>query len=245
MKRGEVLARGNRVDLNNDGILQENECYFDYGLDLQPGQEVKTIVGPGCTILLDDFRENQPLLAAIPPKQFFAQLWDKFFPRLHAQSYPYQKGIYGHIYGYGLGGSGIDGVTAQQGWTEWEHNGFNEGRMLHSGGWYCTANYSYPPQGCLPLLGIPPMASKNMGWEPLLGQWTDAFWGPGWEIGRLDYSQFRFVPEAYRHYLYVRRRGYGNGTGNCPMWVDGAVPPGGTYQACYYYNLPWPYGYRP
>src|SRR5438093_11432049 len=25
MKRGEVLARGNRVDLNNDGVLQENE----------------------------------------------------------------------------------------------------------------------------------------------------------------------------------------------------------------------------
>jgi hypothetical protein len=117
--------------------------------------------------------------------------------------------------------------------------------MLHSGGWYCTAGYTYPPQGCLPLLGIPPMNRNNTGWVPRQMGWYDNFPGPGWEVGRLDWAEFGFTPPwQWVHTLYVRRRAYGNGTGDCPMWYSGSIVAGATW-ACYYYNLPWPYGYRP
>lgn len=210
-------------------------------------------------MLLSDLIEfdPEPRLAALPPRPFAAvtppplarrlinRLWDAFSPVVHAQSYPYKQGVYGHIYSYGLGGPSIDGVTAQQGWTEWEHYNFNTAHMLHSGGWYCTSGLTYPPQGCLfPLQLGNPMAVQNIGWQPLQMGYRDVYWGPAWLVGRLDWSQFRYNPNTWNHTLYVRRNALGNGTATCPMWVDGAVL-GGTYQLCFYYNLPWPWGFRP
>ena len=247
MKPGEVLARGNRVDLNNDGVAQENECYFDYGLDLRPGQSVDTRVGPGCTIILDSVTERAAVLPTQVPslaRKLFNRFFETVFPSVRAQSYPYQRGVYGHVYMWGLGGKEFDGLTAQQGWYEWEYN-YSTARNLHAGGWYCTAGYTYPPEGCLQLLGIPPMNKNNTGWTPLQMGWLDWFLGPGTYTGRLDWSEYWFSSgQQWRHKLYVRRVGQHNGNASCPIWVEGSIVAGAT-QACYYYNLPWPYGYRP
>jgi hypothetical protein len=167
MKPGEVFARGNRIDVNNDGVLQEGECYFDYVITVLPGQTVSTAVGPGCTIVLHSVTEGpvvllRPEQAPNLARMLFNRFMDAVGPKVHAQSQqrPYTKGVYGHLYHWGGGGKEFDGLTAQQGWIEWEHNAFNSAQMLHAGGWYCTAGYTYPPQGCLQMLGIPPMNNK-------------------------------------------------------------------------------------
>jgi hypothetical protein len=104
---------------------------------------------------------------------------------------------------------------------------------------------AYPPQGCLfPLQIGKPMVPYNNGWQPTQMGWLDAFWGPSYEVGRLDWSEFRFLPNTMYHRLFVRRRGYGNGPGNCVMWIQGSYVLG-TYQECFYYALPWPGPYRP
>lgn len=252
MKPGEVLARGNRVDANNDGIQQEGECYFDYVLAVQPGQTVSTVVGPGCTVLLHSVVEGPTVLlrpehAPNLARMLFRRFMDAVVPRVHAQSQtrPYTQGVYGHLYHWGFGGKEFDGLTAQQGWIEWEHNAFNSAQMLHAGGWYCTAGYTYPPQGCLQMLGIPPMNKNNTGWTPLQMGWLNPFWGPSYQIGRTDWAEFGFAPNwNWRHTLTLQRVGQGNGYGYCPSSVSGSVTAGTTIQ-CYYYNLPWPYGYRP
>lgn len=252
MKPGEVLARGNRVDLNRDGVIQDNECYFDYGITLQFGQSVDTRVGPGCTVLLDKVtqvaaRILSPSDAPSLVRRLFDRLRDAVLPTAYAQSYPYRAGIYGHLYMWGGGGKDWDGLTAQQGWYEYEWNQ-SQARSLHAGGWYCDCGNVHPPQGCLPLLGIPPMNGKNAGWQPLQMGWKDWFPGPGTYTGRLDWSEFWFNPGHWRHTLFVRRVGRPNWNstpyGECPMWLEGSYI-AGTTQYCGWYNLPWPHGYRP
>jgi len=60
MKRGDVISRGNRIDLNKNGRFAANECDFDYGVVLQPGQSLSTVVGAGCTMLVDGLTEFSP-----------------------------------------------------------------------------------------------------------------------------------------------------------------------------------------
>ena len=106
MKKGDVIARGNRVDANRDGIIHPYECRFDFGLQISLHSGSRTVTlqrGPGCTAVLKDITDidvveaDDPVAAAIPPRVGIAQrllngLFDAFFPKLQAQSYPYRRG---------------------------------------------------------------------------------------------------------------------------------------------------------
>lgn len=240
LRAGDVIARGNRVDANRDGVAEQDECEFNFGvkISLMSGSRTVTVGrGPDCTAVLEDVQDVnvvEPGDVAKPEgvarreggyvrtvQQLAGRWWNAVFPTVEAQTLWTKKVAYGHVYTYGGGGPVLDGLTAQQGWLVWEYN-LQQAKLdiWNTWGYYCMAG----TPGCQPPLTIPPMFPYNLGWTPTAASYQDVYAGPGSVVTRLDWSSYKFTGDTFQHGLYERRNGRYNGVGECIGWVVGSYP---------------------
>lgn len=238
MNLGDVIARGNRVDIDRNGLASDDECQFEFGVEITLMSGSRTAIierAPDCTVVLKDMVDVDAVEPEIAVEQaarsgqsglfpsafrLFSQWWNSLAPTLSAQVY-LSKGVYGHIYQYGGGGPYLDGLTAQQGWLHWRYN-ITEAIMMNASGWYCQAGYN---PGCQNPLTIPPMFVNNLGWYPEAPTgFGEVFGGPGTVVTRLDFSTWRHTPtNAFNHTFYVRRNGNRLGAGTCSNYYSGSI----------------------
>lgn len=252
MNRGDVIARGNRVDIDRNGLMSEDECQFDFGVEITLMSGSRTVIierTPDCTVVLQgvvDVDAVEPEAAAEPAAggrqlgflpaalRLFGQWWNALSPTLSAQLY-LTKGVYGMVYQYGGGGPSYDGLTAQQGWLHWKYN-TTHAIMMNASGWYCQAG---PYPGCQNPLTMPPMFHTNLGWYPQVPTgFGDVYGGPGAVVTRLDFSTWQYTPTGtWNHTLYARRNGSAQGAGTCSNWYNGSIVLGSVVH-CHTYAYP-------
>jgi hypothetical protein len=248
---GDVLTRG-RAMMRNRGGRATQDCEFDFGVEvsLYSGSREYTIeTRPDCSVVLQNLNDNdvvEPedrIVAAQTPGAFgrirdvAGRLWDALFPTAFAQSYAL-KTIYHHIYTCGIAcAGGIDGLTAQQGWLYYRHNGISA-QMDGAWGWFCTSGMNGSYSWCQPPMEVPgaPMNQINTGWAGYNSWIMYRYWGPGTNVSAGDQTMFDWrpigFPPTFIHTLYNERKANQYGVASCISYYSGYIVNGPVIGNC-------------
>jgi hypothetical protein len=210
--RGDVIARGNRVDKNKDGRFTFDECEFDYELHIgiaQGGRRVSVLNDPGsCTSVLEEVEDADVVepeennVAMVTPGVFhharkaIGNLWEALFPKLLAQTWYYRK-AYNDILTCGvvcpppnIGPTAGDGLTMIQGFTNYRYRPYSAIEMQDAWAWWCTDGWRRDPLTNEVRSYCQPPAHK--AGSPMFPEWT------GW------WSYNQFVTERIWSGRYIK-----------------------------------------
>ena len=254
--RGDVIGRGKRTDKNRDGRFSADECEFDFtvGTDIAEGERQMVVVNnpADCTSKLEEIqdidvvepRENE--IAMVTPGVFhkttkaIGNLWEALFPTVLAQTWQYRQ-LYHDIMTCGVvcpptgtGPSAGDGLTALQGFMDYQYIPFGRVEMTSALGWYCVdgwrtdINTGRRISWCLPPMHLPgsPMFPEWTHWYPYNPFILERIWG-GSFARAMDATSFYFLrvppaPRLWDHQLVNWREAFNTGFSRCDSRAFGS-----------------------
>jgi hypothetical protein len=258
--RGDLLGRGKRTDKNRDGRFSADECEFDFtvGTDIALGERQMVVVNnpTDCTSKLEEIQDvdvvepDQNHVAMVTPGVFhttrkaIGNLWEALFPTVLAQTWLYRE-LYHDIMTCGVicpptgtGPSAGDGVTALQGFMDYQYIPFGRLEMTSALGWWCVDgwrinlvtgernSWCQPP---MHLAGAPmfPFWTHWYAYNPIILERI----APGGSFARAtDATSFYWLPNGgpkmYDHQLVNWREASNNGFSKCDSRVFGSIVSG-------------------